>query len=448
MIQFTPQDCPHVRPGSRAWPGSRPPCLGRSRWDLLLLLLLLLLSAPWRPAQAGELAIVGARIYTSPDAAPIDRGTVLLREGRIVAVGPADQVSLPRGVRQLDAAGSVLVAGFWNSHVHLLDLPLREATTRPAAELSQGLKATFTRWGFTTVFDIASIPGNARALRARVEAGEVAGPAILTTDGPFFPEGGTPIYVRALLQQIKAPNLEVRSPRQGEQRAEQQLAQGADGVKIFAGAIVAGGVLPMDPAVAQAIVEAAHRAGKPAFAHPTDTRGLEVALQSGVDVLAHPTPTAGPWTPELANRLAARRLALTPTMSLFEYGVKLEGAPPELVQRFVDASQQQVAAFVKAGGELLFGTDVGYIDLTDTRREYELMAGAGLDWRQILASLTTTPARRFGQDDSKGRIAPGMAADLVVLFDDPAKNVVALADVRWTLRGGEVIYEAPERPKR
>lgn len=406
-----------------------------------------LIAAP-PAAHAAELAIVGARVYPSPEAAAIERGTVLVRDGRIAAVGPADQVAVPAGARRLDAAGGVVVAGFWNSHVHLLDLPLREAASRPAAELAQGLKATFTRWGFTTVFDIASVPGNARTLRSRVDSGEVAGPAILTTDGPFFPEGGTPIYVRALLQQLKAPNLEVKTPQEGAERASRQIAQGADGVKIFAGAIVAGGVLPMDRAVATAVVEAAHRAGKPAFSHPTDTRGLEVSLQSGVDVLAHTTPTAGPWSPELAARLADRRMALTPTFSLFEYGLKQEGAPPDLAQRFVSTSQQQVAAFVKAGGELLFGTDVGYIDLTDTQREYELMAGAGLDWRQILASLTTAPARRFGQGDAKGRIAPGMAADLVVLFADPAQRVTALADVRWTLRGGEVIFEATEPPKR
>ncbi len=259
----------------------------------------MVLMGPWSPAWAGELAIVGARIYTAPDAVPIERGTVLMRDGLIAAVGSADEVKVPASAQLLDGTGTVVVAGFWNSHVHMLALPLREAASRRAAELSQALEATFTRWGFTTVFDIGSIPGNTFALRRRVDAGEVSGPTILTTDGPFFPKDGTPIYVRDLFQQVHAPNMEVANVQQATSRAQQQLDSGADGVKLFAGAIVGGkdGVLPMDRAIATAIVQVAHRARKPAFAHPTNMEGLEVSMASGVDVLAHTTPTGGPWSP-------------------------------------------------------------------------------------------------------------------------------------------------------
>ena len=407
-------------------------------------------AGPWSPAWAAELAIVGARVYPAPDAAPIERGTVLMRDGLIAVVGAADEVVVPASAQLLDGTGTVVVAGFWNSHVHMLELPLREAASRPAAELSRALEATFTRWGFTTVFDIASIPGNTFALRRRVDAGEVSGPMILTTDGPFFPKDGTPIYVRDLIRQIRAPDMEVASVQQAQSRAQQQLGNGADGVKLFAGAIVGGkvGVLPMDKAIATAIVQAAHRAQKPAFAHPTDMAGLEVSIASGVDVLAHTTPTGGPWSPAFAARLVAGHMALTPTLSLFEEGLTKEGASPAVVKRFLDASQQQVAAFVKAGGELLFGTDVGYMDLVDTRREYELMAGARLSWQQILASLTTHPARRFGHAAHKGRIAPGMDADVVVLYSDPARNATAFADAKYTIRAGKVIYQAQARPVR
>lgn len=397
------------------------------------------------PAQATELAIVGAKVYTSPDAPPIARGTVLMRDGRITAVGPAGQVKVPRGAQRMAGTGTVVVAGFWNSHVHMLPVPLREATSRPAAELSAALEAMFTRWGFTTVFDIGSLPGNTLALRRRVEAGEVTGPLILTTDALFFPEGGTPVYVRELFQQLQVASMEVATVAQAQARARAQLAQGADGLKPMAGAIVGGpdGVLPMDPAIAAAIVREAHAAGKPAFAHPTNMQGLEVSITSGVDVLAHTTPTAGPWSAEFAARLVGKGMALTPTLSLFDEGLQKEGASPEVVKRYLDASQQQVAAFVAAGGQLLFGTDVGYIELADTTREYELMAGAGLRWQQILASLTTQPARRFGQARRKGRVAVGLDADLVILNSDPAGKPTALADVKATIRGGKVIYQAP-----
>ena len=70
------------------------------------------------------------------------------------------------------------------------------------------------------------------------------------------------------------------------------------------------------------------------------------------------------------------------------------------------------------------------------------MARAGLDWRQLLASLTTAPAGRFGQGERKGRIAPGMEADLVLLGTDPAVDVVGFSDVQATILGGRVIYRA------
>lgn len=403
------------------------------------------------PAMAGDLAIVDARIYPAPDAPVIERGTVLVRDGRIVEVGPSAAVDVPGGTMVIEGEGRVVTAGFWNSHVHFISPVLREAATRPAAELEAAVESMLTRWGFTTVFDISSFNGSAAALRTRIEAGEIDGPGILHVATPFFPEGGTPVYIRELLVTLGVPDAEVADAEQARERARRQLADGADGVKLFAGAIVGGdtGVLPMDAGIAKAVVAEAHRAGKPAFAHPSNRAGLEVSLASGVDVLAHTTPFSGPWDDALVRRLREADIALTPTLTLFEAELHKEGAPAEVVERFLADATAQVNTFAGAGGTVLFGTDVGYIDHVDTRREFELMARAGLDWRGILASLTTAPATRFGQADTKGRIAPGMAADLVVLGSDPAADVSAFSDVRVTIRDGRVIHrreDAPDTP--
>ena len=63
-----------------------------------------------------------------------------------------------------------------------------------------------------------------------------------------------------------------------------------------------------------------------------------------------------------------------------------------------------------------------------------------MTFREILAALTTTPAAIFGEAAPSGRIAPGRLADLVVLDGDPSQNVRVLADVRYTLRDGAVVY--------
>ena len=88
----------------------------------------------------------------------------------------------------------------------------------------------------------------------------------------------------------------------------------------------------------------------------------------------------------------------------------------------------------------MFGTDVGYMSEYDPTDEYELMASAGMDFRAILAALTTAPTERFGVSTELGRIAPGYLGDLTVLRNDPARDVRAFTSVQYTIRGGRIIY--------
>jgi len=102
----------------------------------------------------------------------------------------------------------------------------------------------------------------------------------------------------------------------------------------------------------------------------------------------------------------------------------------------------QLRAFSAAGGQILFGTDVGYIEQFDTSEEFAWMSRAGLTFQQILASLTTNPAQRFGTAARRGRIAAGMDADLVVLSADPAQDAAAFSKVRYTIVSGKLVYSA------
>lgn len=391
-------------------------------------------------AAGGDLLIVHARIYASPEAA-LERGALLIRAGRIASIGAADAVRAPAGVAVLDAHDAVVTAGFWNSHVHLLTPAVLHARERDTAALSANLTAMFTRWGFTTVFDLASPLQNTQVIRQRIAAGEVIGPRILTVGEPFFPEHGTPIYVRKFLADNGFPSYEVATPAAARARARRELAAGADGVKIFAGAIVGGeiGVLPMPLDIASAAVREARRVGKPAFAHPSNAAGVEIAVRSGVDVLAHTAPDMGPWDAGMVGRLLAHHMALVPTLQLFEVENRKAGASAEQVAQVNAVTIQQLRAFADGGGTVIFGTDVGYIDVYDPSDEYRLMSRA-LNWRQILASLTVNPAHRFKRES--GALVPGAAADLTILGGDPAEDVAAFAQVRYTIRNGKVSYSA------
>lgn len=397
-------------------------------------------------ANASDLALMHARIYPSPDGAPIADGTILIHDGRIAAVAKQSAVRVPRDAKRIDLHGDAVTAGFWNSHVHLMTPPLLNADKHSDADLTQELRKMLTRWGFTTVFDTASLLKNTNVIRERIASGRVIGPAILTVGDPFYPKGGTPIYVKQFMKDNGFPDEEIVDLPEAIARVHRQIHEGADGVKLFAGAIVGGevGVLPMPLDQARALVDAAHAEGKPVFAHPSNLAGLTVSMDSGVDVLAHTTPMTGPWPADLTARIFAHHMALIPTLTLFEVEAKKFGEPQAELQRDMDAAVQQVSTYAKAGGQILFGTDVGYTDAYDTTEEYRQLARA-LDWRQILAALTAAPAERFGYAAHKGRLAPGMDADLVVLDADPSKDVTVFARVRLTIRAGHTIYDATLR---
>lgn len=152
------------------------------------------------------------------------------------------------------------------------------------------------------------------------------------------------------------------------------------------------------------------------------------------------TLQSGPCDETILEAMQERRVALIPTLKLWKYELRHDRISAQ--ERFVNNGVSQLRAWVAAGGTVLFGTDVGYMGDYDPNDEYALMAEAGMSFRQILASLTTAPAERFGESNRLGRIAPGLAADLVVLGGDPATDVRAFGMVRYTIRGGKLIYWA------
>lgn len=385
-------------------------------------------------------ALVGGRVQVSPDAAAIDDGVVLM-EGRVItAVGTRAEVAVPRGATIVDCAGATVIAGFWNSHVHFTQPVWADAATAPAERLDEALRAMLTSYGIVRVLDTGSLPTNTVALRRRIESGEIAGPAIMMASGSLVPEGGSPYYV-----------LPARLPEATDRATttaivETVLDGGADGIKLFTGSwasrqsIV---VMPID--LVRAATDAAHRRGKFVIAHPSNSAGARVAIEGGVDILAHTFPSEldrRPWDRALPPMMGERGMALVPTLKLFPYELRKAGLPAEVVQIVLGFAQAQLRAFVDLGGEVLFGTDVGYMTDYDPRDEYVYMQEAGLSYAQILASLTTAPARRLGGARA-GRLAPGADADVVVVNGAPERDIRALGDVRYTIRAGRTIYRKP-----
>jgi imidazolonepropionase-like amidohydrolase len=133
-------------------------------------------------------------------------------------------------------------------------------------------------------------------------------------------------------------------------------------------------------------------------------------------------------------------MALIPTLTLFDFEARKGKSSDQEREAWIAKMVAELRAYSQGGGDILFGTDIGYIDHFDTALEFTLMSQAGLNFREILASLTTNPARRFGYSEHNGVIAKGMKADLVILHADPAHDAAAFSKVRYTIRNGSVIY--------
>jgi imidazolonepropionase-like amidohydrolase len=399
----------------------------------------MLLTAAVSFAQPNSMALVGGTIYTDPQSPPIRDGVVLVENGKIASVGPRASIQIPRGVQTINCSGLTVMAGFWNSHVHFTERKWARAAMIDAPELGTQLQEMLTRHGFTSVFDTGSMWENTRRIRDRIESAEVAGPRIRSTGEILYPPGGVPpdlVLDITGAMRVKLP--EVQTEAEATEAARNLLDAGVDGIKLYA-QTWAPPIVVLAPAAIRGAVTEAHRRGKLVFAHPSNREGLVNAVRGGVDILVHTTPQSGLWTDAILDEMRAASVTLIPTLKLWRYELRHDRASAR--NQFVGVAVAQLRAWRSKGGAVLFGTDVGYVNDYDPTEEYELMAEAGMDYRQILASLTTAPASRFGAMNV-GRIARGAAADLTVLQSDPASDVRFFGKVVYTIREGKTIFRA------
>ena len=322
-------------------------------------------------------------MYTSPTAPAMTHATVLIRAGKIAAIGR--NIRVPVGTAILPCGDCTVFAGFWNAHVHFTGTQWEEAAAKPAGELTRDLQAMLTHSGFTTVVDVASDPSNTVPLRRRVESGEVAGPKIHTSGFGLYSPHGIPFYLDDLPESVRAKLPQPESPAAAVQTVRANQAHGSDVVKLFTGSYLSPDTITHMP--------------------------LEIA--------------------ELIGEMVKRHVAMTPTLKLFSGS------------GHIDPIRGIVAAFYRAGGRLLFGTDTGFLTDDDVREEYHQLQLAGLTFPDVLAMLTTNPVEEFHLQSHAGQLRVGYDGDLTVLSEDPSRgDLRKFARVRYTIRAGKVIFNA------
>jgi imidazolonepropionase-like amidohydrolase len=400
-----------------------------------------LLAASPSSFAAEQFLIRAEKVYTAPDARAKHPAVVVIKDGLIDGVWLPVAIS---GKEIPECNGGFITAGFQNSHVHFTEATFADAAKAPAAKLTKSLSDMLTRYGYTTVFDTGSDQANTFALRKRVQKGEVIGPRIFSVGLPLFPPDGIPSYINDLPPEVLARLHQPRTTAEAKAAVRANMAAGADATKLFLHTSPRqGAITRMSPEIARAAVEETHAHGKLVLAHPTSLEAIRVALDAGVDVLVHTTlGEQSPWDADTLARMKAANMSVIPTFKLWLYELKKENVPANVVDMLVGSTLKELTAFQAAGGQILFGTDVGYMHDYDPTAEYELMAKAGMTAPQILASLTTAPAARWKEDQQRGRVDRGFAADLVVLGGDPMVDVKNFANVKCVFRGGKLIYSA------
>lgn len=382
----------------------------------------------------GTLAIEHAKIYVSPTAPPVEDGTVLIRDGLIAAVG--NQVAVPADATIVPCDHCVVTAGFWNAHVHFTEPKWSMANWKSAGTLNPQLADMFLSRGFTTVIDLSSNPADTLSIRRRIEKGELAGPYVYTAGSGLYPPHGVPFYLREtlpgwMIMLLPQPD----TPEDATRIVHRNLASGADVTKLFTGSWVERGhVLPMPVNIARAAVTESHLNGKIVFAHPSNLAGTQVAIDSGVDVLAHAADDTRGVDAKLLSTAIAKNMAMIPTLKMFSTTVTTD-------PHYMDPICAEVQQFHQLGGTLIFGTDVGYMTDYTTEGEFVELGKSGLDWRTVLAMLTTNPAARIGVSDSKGTVTPGKLADVTILDADPADGLTNFSRVHAVVRSGQVVWQ-------
>ncbi|HUO60258.1 MAG TPA: amidohydrolase family protein [Candidatus Acidoferrales bacterium] len=385
--------------------------------------------------ERGITVVQVGKLYASPDAPALAPATIVIQDGRIAQVTQTF-ASAPANARVINCQTCTATAGFWNVHIHFTQPKWQWAAWKSTQILNAQLADMLTSRGFTTVADLGSDPRDTISLRRRIEHGDLLGPAIYTAGPALYPPDGIPYYLRnslprwmlKLMPQPKTPEAAVRVVVRNKRT-------GSDLLKLFTGSYVERGVIkPMPEDIASAAARQAHDYRQLVFAHGSNLAGTQVAIASGVDVLAHAPDTTEGVDEAVLRAAVARHMAMVPTLKMFATTVTTK---PSYLQPIYAIVRQYKAL----GGELMFGTDVGYMTDYSTDGEFSGLKECGLNSRDMLRMLTTAPAARFGVANEKGTVEVGKLGDITVLDADPVEDTAAFSKVHATIRNGRVLFQ-------
>ena len=419
------------------------------------------------PAGAPTLALVGGRIIDGYEGRPIEDGVVLIAGNRIAAVGTRSQVAVPPGVPTIDTRGMSVLPGMADMHVHLMILGHGDYEhwdtayrSRFRAEIMPAAAKQLLTSGVTFARELGGPLEDLLEVKRRIEAGEIPGPRLFIS-GPF-------IQHKPYNEYEKEFRWGVTGAADARAKVQKIVDAGVDLVKLI-------DQDQMTEEEVRAVVETAHRAGRPVVAHGHREDEIRIGLKYGVDSFEHTGLATEPGYPEdILQGLRKRNQTLgwCPTIEglfLSEYTADgfperlndprwQEGLAPDLVRdireslrnigglpyfqlvrRRIPTLANKFRQLRESGVTLLVGTDSGIpgnFHTDSTWRELATWVDLGMTPMQAIAGATRWPAVWLKREKDIGTLAPGRYADIIAVRGDVLKHIDLLQRVDLVIKNG------------
>jgi imidazolonepropionase-like amidohydrolase len=404
------------------------------------------------PAPPKQTYITADRLIDVVSGRVIERAAVLIEGERIVASGAQSAVPAPADARRIDLAGSTLLPGLIDLHVHLTSRHdmhgYRRLALSPTDEAIIGVEnAKITlEAGFTTARNVGARGYADVSLKRAIEDGRVPGPRLFVS-GPAMSMTGGHMDNNLLPPQWQARGEGVADgPWEVRAKVRELRKYGADLVKFAS----TGGVLsrntPLNAVLftmeeMKAIVDEAHQLGMKVAVHAHGTAGIKNAIIAGADTIEHSSFIDAEGI-ELAKKSGAwLAMDIYTTEFILAEGEKM-GILPESLAKEREVGQRQRENFrsaVKAGARHVFATDAGVYPHGQNARQFRVMVEFGMSPIQAIQAATINAAQALGQEANIGSLQAGRYADLIAVPGNPLQNVRLLEDVPFVMKGGAVV---------
>ncbi len=401
--------------------------------------------APDAPSAPAPIVIRAARMLDVVSGKLIPDAVVVVEGETIRAAGPAGKVEVPAGARTIDLGELTLLPGLIDLHTHITYDPDDLLGTLGHDPYSAGethvligaknARATLAA-GFTTVRDLGSCCFADVNLSRAIDKGLVPGPRIVPAGYPLTITGGD------CDQTLAEPRIFDGGPHQGVVDTRDQIVEAIHymarfGIKFVKACVDRHQFTEEDIAL---MADTAHRLGMKLATHVWEKESVDNAIAGGVDTVEHVT-----FLDDAAIRkMKEKGIVLIPTIYI-STSYDLDKLPPKMQERFRREMPEWEASLrraVAAGVTIGFGSDVGEFPSGENAREFPALVAHGMTPLAAIRAATVTAAEVLDADD-RGVIEAGRLADLIAVPGDPLQDVTALQDVRWVMKGGEVV-SSPE----